>query len=34
MYSVYLDYLQLSKSDKRKFLNKIKKRNKTRRKVK
>lgn len=33
MLSVYLDYLELSKADKRKFLRKIQKRNKTRRKT-
>jgi len=31
MMSVYLDFLELSKSDKRKFLRKIQKKNKTRR---
>jgi len=30
--SVYLDFLELSKADKRKFLRKIQKKNKTRRK--
>jgi len=34
MLSVYLDYLELSKSDQRKFLRKIQKKNKTRRKSK
>jgi len=31
MMSVYLDFLELSKSDQRKFLRKIQKKNKTRR---
>jgi hypothetical protein len=31
MMSVYLDFLELSKADKRKFLQKIQKKNKTRR---
>lgn len=31
MMSVYLDFLELSKADQRKFLRKIQKRNKTRR---
>ena len=34
MMSVYLDFLELSKSDQRKFLRKIFKKNKTRRKSK
>jgi hypothetical protein len=34
MLSVYLDFLELSKSDQRKFLRKIQKKNKTRRKSK
>ena len=34
MLSVYLDFLELSKSDQRKFLRKIQKRNKTRRRSK
>ena len=34
MLSVYLDFLELSKSDQRKFLRKIQKKNRTRRKSK
>jgi hypothetical protein len=34
MLSVYLDFLELSKADQRRFLRKIQKRNKTRRKTK
>ena len=34
MMSVYLDFLELSKADQRKFLRKIQKRNKTRRRSK